>query len=159
MNPIVVEALSVAAQSLPAQSVAYDGVPWVPLAPGKAFKPLRFFKDDRGFVELLRLAPGETIARHRHTREVHAYNLQGARQLCTGEVIWAGGYVYEPAGNVDSWQAIGDEPLIVLAVVTGAVEYLDADDRATQRFTARTLDDLYRAHCLAHGIAPRDLFA
>src|SRR5579862_4074999 len=139
MNQIVVEALSGTAHAfLPSQAVAHDAVPWVPLAPGKAFKPLRFFKDDRGFVELLRLAPGETIALHRHTGETHAYNLQGARQLCTGEVIWPGGYVYEPAGNVDWWQAIGDEPLVVLVVVMGAVEYLDADGNVTQRFTAQT---------------------
>ena len=66
---------------LPARTVAPDSVPWVPLAANKAFKPLRFLRDDRGFVELLRLEPGAAIPLHRHTGEVHAFNLQGSRQL------------------------------------------------------------------------------
>ncbi|HEV7490472.1 MAG TPA: 2,4'-dihydroxyacetophenone dioxygenase family protein [Rhodanobacteraceae bacterium] len=158
MNQIAMQTLSAASEAfLPAQVLAQDGVPWVPLSPGKSFKPLRFLRDDRGFVELLRLAPGETIPLHRHTGEVHAFNLEGSRQLCTGEVVWPGDYVYEPAGNVDWWKAIGDVPLIVLVIVMGAIEYLDGDGRISRRYTARTLEDLYREHCVARGIATRDL--
>ena len=86
---------------LPARAIGHGTVPWVPLSPGKSFKPLRFLHDDRGFVELLRLDPGEEIALHRHTGEVHALNLEGSRQLSSGEIIGPGDYVYEPAGNVD----------------------------------------------------------
>jgi quercetin dioxygenase-like cupin family protein len=146
-----------AAPFLPARAVGHGTVPWVPLSPGKAFKPLRFLRDDRGFVELLRLDPGEEIALHRHTGEVHALNLEGSRQLCTGEIVGPGDYVYEPAGNVDSWKAVGDVPLVVHVVVMGAVEYLDADGRVTQRYTARTLSDLYDRYCRSRGIAIRDL--
>jgi 2,4'-dihydroxyacetophenone dioxygenase len=158
MNQIAMHALSGAVDAfLPAQVLAQDGVPWVPLSPGKSFKPLRFLRDDRGFVELLRLAPGETIPLHRHTGEVHAFNLQGSRQLCTGEVVWPGDYVYEPTGNVDWWTAIGETPLIVLVVVMGAVEYLDADGAVAHRYTAQTLQELYREYCVERGIAVRDL--
>jgi 2,4'-dihydroxyacetophenone dioxygenase len=146
-----------AATLLPARAVARGTVPWVPLSAGKSFKPLRFLRDDRGFVELLRLQPGEAIALHRHTGEVHAWNLEGSRQLDTGEVIGPGDYVYEPAGNVDSWKVVGDAPLIVLVVVMGAVEYLDADGGVLRRYTARTLMEAYRDYCIASGIAPRDL--
>ena len=147
-----------AATFLPARTLARGTVPWVPLSPGKSFKPLRFLRDDRGFVELLRLEPGETIPLHRHTGEVHAFNLEGTRELCTGEIIGPGGYVYERAGNVDWWKAVGDVPLVVLVVVTGAVEYLDDDGNVTRRYTAKTLHDAYCSHCIANGIAPRDLF-
>ena len=58
-----------------------EGLPWAPLSDGKSFKPLRFLTGNRGFVELLRLEPGEEIAAHRHTGEVHAFNLEGLRQL------------------------------------------------------------------------------
>jgi len=158
MNQITMPTLSRATEVfLPAHVLAQDGVPWVPLPSGKSFKPLRFLRGDRGFVELLRLAPGEAIPLHRHTGEVHAFNLEGSRQLCTGEVIWPGDYVYEPTGNIDSWTAIGEVPLIVLVIVMGAVEYLDADGNVTRRYTARTLEDLYREHCVARNIAFRDL--
>lgn len=160
MNQIAMQTLNRAADVfVPAHVLAQEGVPWVPLSAGKSFKPLRFLRDDRGFVELLRLAPGETIPLHRHTGEVHAFNLEGSRKLCTGEVIWPGDYVYEPVGNIDWWTAVGDVPLTVLVIVMGAVEYLDAEGNVTRRYTARTLEDLYREHCVARGIAFRDLVA
>jgi quercetin dioxygenase-like cupin family protein len=142
---------------LPARAIAPDSVPWVPLAADKAFKPLRFLRDDRGFIELLRLEPGAAIPLHRHTGEVHAFNLQGSRQLYSGERIGPGGYVYEPSGNVDSWCVVGNEPLIVLVVVMGAVEYLDAHGAVTHRYTASVLRDLYQRHCAAAGIGIIDL--
>ena len=142
---------------LPARTLAHDAIPWVPLSAGKSFKPLRFLREDRGFVELLRLEPGETIPLHRHTGEIHAFNLEGSRQLCTGELIGPGGYVYEPAGNTDWWTVVGDVPLVVLVVVTGAVEYLGAEGAVTHRYTAQTLLELYEQHCAATGIEPVDL--
>lgn len=141
----------------PARSVAHTDLPWVPLSPGKAFKPLRFLRGNRGFVELLRLDPGSEIPLHRHTGEVHAVNLHGSRELGTGELIGPGDYVYEPPGNTDSWKVVGDVPLVVLVVVTGAVEYLGPNHEVTARFTADRLDALYRAHCAANGIEPVDL--
>jgi quercetin dioxygenase-like cupin family protein len=142
---------------LPPRNVGADATPWVPLSAGKAFKPLRFLRDDRGFVELLRLQPGQEIALHRHTGEVHAFNLQGSRELCTGEVIGPGGYVYEPSGNVDSWKVVGDTPLIVFVAVIGAVEYLDAHGAVTGRYTASRLLEIYREHCEANGLEVVDL--
>ena len=141
----------------PTLQVAMDSLPWVPLSGSKAFKPLRFFAGDRGFVELLRLEPGEAIPLHRHTGEVHAFNLHGWRELDNGERVGPGGYVYEPQGNVDSWRVVGDEILVVLVVVHGAVEYLDNDGNVNACFTASTLEDIYRRHCAAAGSAARDL--
>ena len=131
---------------LPAR-VTPDSIPWVPLSDGKSFKPLRFLSEDRGFVELLRLVPGEAISLHRHSGEVHAINLQGSRELHTGEVIGPGGYVYEPAGNVDAWKVVGETPLIVLVVVMGAVEYLGANGEVASRWTAARLFDVYHQYC------------
>ena len=142
---------------LPARASAPASTPWVALGPGKSFKPLRFLSRDRGFVELLRLDPGTEIALHRHTGEVHAWNLEGTRHLRTGEVIGPGDYVYEPAGNIDSWKVVGEVPLVVLVVVNGAVEYLDAARQVTSRYTAATLLEIYRRHCAAAGIEPLDL--
>ncbi|HEV2668849.1 MAG TPA: cupin domain-containing protein [Blastocatellia bacterium] len=142
---------------LPARNLANAEVPWVPLAEGKSFKPLRFLSGNRGFVELLRLEPGTFSPLHRHTGEVHAFNLEGSRELCTGEVINPGDYVYEPAGNTDTWKVVGDVPLVVLVVVMGAVELIGPDDTVTDRITADTLMEAYQQHCAANGIQALDL--
>lgn len=140
-----------------AHVTAHDSVPWVPLGDGKAFKPLRFLRDDRGFVELLRLDAGVAVSLHRHTGDVHACNLQGTRELHTGERVGPGDYVYEPAGNTDTWKAVGDEPLIVLVVVMGAVEYLGPDNAVVARYTAESLRALYLQYCEENGIDALDL--
>jgi 2,4'-dihydroxyacetophenone dioxygenase len=133
-------------------------VPWVPSPiPGKSSKPLRFFRNNRGFVELLRMQPGVAMPTHRHTGETHAYNLSGSRQLSTGEIVGPGDYVYEPPGNVDAWQVIGDEPLIALVVVMGDVEDLGPDGNVRTRATASTRLAEYESYCRAKGIAVFDL--
>lgn len=142
---------------LPARIAQADHLPWVPLSPGKAFKPLRFFQDDCGFVELLRLEAGAGIDLHRHTGEVHVFNLQGSRRLCTGEVVGPGAYVYEPAGNVDWWKVEGDTPLVVMVVAMGAVEYLNADGQVTATYTGERLRQAYVRYCDENGIAAADL--
>src|SRR5262249_31028410 len=142
---------------LPARNLSLNAVPWVPIAEGKSFKPLRFLSGNRGFVELLRLEPGTFSPLHRHTGEIHAFNLEGARELCTGEVMEPGDYVYEPAGNTDTWKVVGDVPLVVLVVVMGAVEFIGPDNTVTDRITADTLMEMYQQHCAANGIQALDL--
>jgi 2,4'-dihydroxyacetophenone dioxygenase len=134
------------------------GIPWVPLGPGLSFKPVRFLWKLRGRIVLLRLEPGTLIPTHRHGGEVHAFNLSGQRKLLeSGEVVGAGGYVYEPPGNVDSWMAVGDGPLIVHLTAYGAVEYLGENGEVRQRETAATLLEAYHRHCDTQGLAPLDL--
>lgn len=141
----------------PTLSGVHSDIPWVPLGEGKSFKPLRFLSGNRGFVELLHLEPGVEIGWHRHTDEVHALNLQGSRELHTGEVIGPGKYVYEPAGNTDKWRAVGDTPLIVLVIVMGAVEYLGANGEVSACYTAETLRHRYQHYCEQQNIEAVDL--
>lgn len=123
-------------------------IPWIPLGPGESFKPLRFLSNDRGRVLLLRLDPGTVVPRHRHLGEVHGFNIAGSRQLLdTGEIVGPGAYVYEPAGNVDSWMAVGDEPVIVHITSFGAMEYLGDDDEVLRRDTASSLHQIYLRYC------------
>jgi 2,4'-dihydroxyacetophenone dioxygenase len=128
-------------------------VPWIPLGPGEAFKPLRFLKGNRGRVLLLRLEPGCVVPPHRHTGDVHAFNLTGYRELIdSGEVVGPGDYVYEPAGNADTWRAIGDEPCTVFIVTRGVMEYVDERGAVVQRDTTETMRDAYVEHCRARGV-------
>ncbi len=123
----------------------HDHLPWQPVSPGFSLKLLRGGGDDDTRVLLLRLEPGTLVPLHRHAGEVHAYNLAGSRRLLeTGEVVGPGGYVYEPAGNVDSWMAVGDEPAIVLVTVRGAMETLGEGGQVVDRSTTGQITDAYR---------------
>jgi 2,4'-dihydroxyacetophenone dioxygenase len=121
-------------------------IPWIPLGPGESFKPLRF--SGRGRALLLRLEPETVVPLHRHLGEVHGFNLSGYRRLIeTDQIVGPGGYVYEPAGNVDSWMAVGDEPVVVHIVSFGAMEYLGADGAVTRRDTPSSLYETYVRFC------------
>lgn len=140
---------------MPIPSVNTTTFDWVPLSPGLSFKPLRFFLDDTGYQLLLRIEPGTVIPPHRHTGEIHAYNLSGHRRiLTTGDVIGPGTYVYEPVGNEDTWEAIGDQACIVHLEANGRVEYLDDRGNVTRHTDAATARAAYHAWCRANEIEP-----
>lgn len=145
--------------TIPQCAVDPATLPWVPLGAGKAFKPLAFLRDDRGFVELLRLDPGTRIPLHRHSGDVHAFNLRGSRRLDTGELIGPGGYVFEPAGNIDSWAVEGDETLELMVMVMGVVDYLTPDHQVSDRYDASRLDRGYRDWCAQAGLPVFDLWS
>ncbi len=141
---------------LPAGTVASTDLPWIPSdTPGKSAKPLRFLDDGRGFVELLLMQPGCVMPLHRHSGEVHAYNLSGQRKLCTGELIGPGDYVHEPAGNTDWWKIVGDDPMLALVVVYGQVDFLHADGSLRYSVDAHTQRAGYERHCREHGLQIR----
>lgn len=136
------------------QPIDTASMPWIPLSPGESFKPLRLMGNG-GRSLLLRIEPGTVVPRHRHHGEVHAFNLSGWRELIeTGEIVGPGGYVYEPVGNVDSWKAVGDEPVIVHITSYGAMEYLDENDQVLRSDTAASLHELYLRYCEENGLQP-----
>jgi quercetin dioxygenase-like cupin family protein len=141
----------------PARAAPAAGLPWIPAdTPGKWAKPLRFL-GDRGFVELLRMAPGTVMPLHRHTGEVHVYQVAGQRQLCSGEILGPGDYVHEPAGNVDWWKVVGDEEMVAFVVVLGDVEFIGPGGEVRARANVRTQSDDYERYCAGHGIEAQDL--
>jgi len=139
----------------PALPVDTDGMPWIATGPGKSFRPLRFAAD--GWSELMRLEPGSAVALHRHTGEVHAFNIHGTREILgSGELVGPGGYVYEPAGTVDGWGAVGDEPCVVHIKVAGIIEYLDDNGQVIESVNAETQRAVYLAWCQAHDVRPSE---
>ncbi len=123
-----------------AQLVAADALPWQPVSAGFSLKVLHADLEEDRRTLLLRLEPGTVIERHRHSGEVHAYNLQGQRKLLDGgEIVGPGGYVYEPPGNLDSWMAVGDEPVVVFVTVHGAIETLDERGNVVARNDTRSV--------------------
>ena len=135
-----------------------QSLPWIPLAPGESFKPLRFLSGNRGRVLLLRLDPGCVVPPHRHTGDVHALNLEGSRDLIdNGPVVSPGDYVYEPAGNADTGRVVGDSPCTVFIVTRGVMEYLDDHGEVVQRDSTETLRETYLRYCEANGFEAVDL--
>ena len=95
---------------------------------------------------------------HRHTGDVHAFNLEGSRELVdNGQVVGPGDYVYEPAGNADTWRAVGDSPCTVFIVTRGVMEYLDEHGDVVQRDSTETLRESYLRYCKDNGLEPVDL--
>ena len=67
-----------------------------------------------------------------------------------------GSYVYEPAGTVDGWGAIGDEPCVVHIKVTGTIEYLDDNGQVIESVNAETQHAAYLAWCRDHDVHPSE---
>jgi 2,4'-dihydroxyacetophenone dioxygenase len=115
----------------PARPLDTDGMPWIPTGPGKSFRPLRFTAD--GWPELMRLEAGSVVALHRHTGELHAFNI---------------------AGTVDTWGATADGPCVIHLKVTGAIEYLGPDGQVTETVSAASQRAIYLDWCQREGVTP-----
>jgi 2,4'-dihydroxyacetophenone dioxygenase len=128
---------------------------WIPLSTGISFKPIVFFPGDTGYQLLLKVEPGAVVPRHHHTGEVHAFVLSGQRRIAgCPEVIGAGSYVYEPVDNIDTWEAVGDEPCVIHIEANGRVEYLDDDGNVVRHTDASTARTAYLDWCQQTGRDP-----
>lgn len=136
-----------------ANPIATEALPWIPLRDGVSMRPLHF--EDDGYALHLKVGPGAVITRHRHTGAAHALNLSGRREIVdTGEVVGPGDYVFEAAGNQDSWRCYGDAPCVVHITLTGRVEYLGAHGEVESYSDSATARRHYLDWCAAAGQAP-----
>jgi anti-sigma factor ChrR (cupin superfamily) len=124
-------------------------LPWMPLGPGIAARPLWFGGEERTLQ--LKVEPGVSVGRHRHTGAVHAFNVQGSRELGNGEIAGPGDYVYEPAGNADCWRAVGGVPCIVQITLSGRVVYLAEDGSEASYTDTPKLKNQYLDWCRSTG--------
>ena len=129
---------------------------WIPLEAGQAFKPISLPEVGPRQL-LLRVDPGTVVGLHRHHGDVHGFTISGARVLLNpdGHVhVGAGTYVYEPAGTVDSWMAVGDEPCVVHISIDGAMDTLDEHGGVMSSTGTADLRRIYLDWCAAHGETP-----
>ena len=56
-----------------------------------------------------------------------------------------------------TWEATGEEELVVHVVVKGEVEYLGPHHSVVQRITTADRIQDYRRHCATVGVQPREL--
>jgi 2,4'-dihydroxyacetophenone dioxygenase len=133
-------------------------VDWIPLASGAWYKPVRFNEGGNGWVSLVRLAPGASVPRHRHAGAVQGFNLSGRGRFVEENVVTTPGtFTYEPAGTTDTLVVEGDEDLVMLFVVDGAVEYLTGSGEVARRETQETKQASYQRHCESVGQPPTAL--
>ena len=84
-------------------------------------------------------------------------NLAGTREILgTGERVGPGNYIYETAGTLDGWGAVGDEPCVVYIKVTGTIEYLGENGQVIESVNAETQRAVYLAWCQEHGVHPAE---
>jgi len=137
----------------PANPLRTHDMPWIPTGAGKSFRPLRFTAD--GWSELMRIEPGSAVALHRHTGEVHALNLSGARRFFgSDDIVGPGDYVHEPGGTIDGWEAVGDEPCVIHIKVTGEIHYLDDEGGVIETIDSSTQRAVYLDWCREQGVEP-----
>src|ERR1700753_2992495 len=128
-------------------------MPWIPTGAGSSFRPLRFTAD--GWSELMRLEAGSVVALHRHTGELHAFNVSGTREILgTGELVGPGSYVYEPAGTIDTWGAAANGPCVIHLKAAGVIEYPGPDGQVPETISAASQRAIYLDWCQREGVTP-----
>lgn len=113
---------------LVAQAVPCDEREWVPAAmPGVWMRPLLFDTVRGAWTNVVRMRTKGFISRHAHPSPVHGYVIAG--QWHYAERDWkavAGGYVFEPPGDVHTLIADPGESLTLFWITGTLIELDDA---------------------------------
>lgn len=143
-----------AALEIVAQAIPDDERVWVPQAPSVWFRPLMLNTVNGGWCNLLRVRKAGVLSRHRHPAPVHGYVIKGSwRYLEHDWVATAGSYVFEPPGETHTLVVDNDvEEMITFFNISGAMIYLDANDRQIGYEDVFTKIDMCRRHYAAVGL-------
>jgi len=143
---------------LPDRAVGGDQIPWVPLAEGVEYRPLRFNFATGTWVNVLRIEPGAQLRKHRHSGgPVMAYTLEGRWWYLERDwVAEPGTLVWEPPGDIHTLQA-GPEGMTTLFVTDGVLQYFGSDGELHHEDTVFTRYQGYVDHCQRYDIEIADL--
>jgi quercetin dioxygenase-like cupin family protein len=143
---------------VPDRAVNADSVPWVGLAEGVEFKPLRFDFTSGVWVNVLRVQPGAVLGRHRHNGgPVVGYCIEGRWWYLERDwVAEPGTLIYEPPGDIHTLVA-GDEGMTTLFVTDGVLQFFDADGGLDHEDNVFTRYLAYVDHCERNGLEVVDL--
>jgi len=130
------------------QAIPDDERLWVPQAEKIWFRPLLLNTTNGEWVNLLRIAKGGVMNRHRHPAPVYGYVLKG--QWCYLEHDWVakpGMFVFEPPGEIHTLVVDEDsDDMITLFHVFGALVYFDENDKSIQHDDVHTKIEMCRSH-------------
>ena len=127
---------------------------WVPQAPDVWFRPLLLNTVTGQWCNLLKVTRSGIVSRHRHPGAVVGYVVEGTWKY--DEHDWIadeGGFVYEPPGEIHTLRVPEHcSEMITFFNVSGAMIYLDENDRQTGYEDVFTKIDMCRAHYAANGL-------
>src|SRR2546421_11692278 len=131
-----------------ADAVPSDERVWVPQAADVGFRPLLLNTVSGGWCNLLRVRRSGVLSRHRHPMVVVGYVIKGKwRYLEHDWIAEEGSFVYEPPGEVHTLVVPADVPeMITFFSISGAMIYVDAQDRMTGYEDVWTKIDMCREH-------------
>jgi quercetin dioxygenase-like cupin family protein len=130
-------------------------LPFVEFEPGVEMQVLQVDIPTGLWVVRMRLAPGATLATHRHGGEVFAFTIAGAwRYLEYPEVNRAGSYLYEPAGSIHTLQALPANTGVtdVWFAIRGPNLNLDAAGNVSLVLDAGLVLKVYLSKCRKQGL-------
>jgi quercetin dioxygenase-like cupin family protein len=115
-----------------ATAVSVDEREWVPAAmAGVWMRPLLFDTVRGAWVNVVRMRTQGFISRHAHPAPVHAYVISGRWRYAERDwIAEAGGYVFEPPGDIHTLMAMEGESL-TLFWITGTLIELDEAGKPT----------------------------
>ena len=144
---------------LPDRAISCDEIPWVPQGERVWFKPLRFDLANGRWVNVLKVAGGGKVNRHRHSGgQVLGYCLQGSWHYLERDwVARPGTFVYEPPGDIHTLVVDEAEEMLTLFLLEGVIQYLDDEDNVIYQDDVFTKLERYRNFCRQHGLEPLDL--
>lgn len=144
---------------LPDRAIHADEIPWVPQGERVWFRPLRFDLAAGRWVNLLKVAGGGQVNRHRHSGgQVLGYCLQGSWHYRERDwVARPGTFVYEPPGDIHTLVVDDSEEMITLFLLEGVVQYLDDQDNVLYQDDVFTKLERYRNFCRDNDLEPLDL--
>jgi hypothetical protein len=150
---------AIAAFGLPDHAIDSEQIPWVPQAERVWFKPLRFDLSSGRWVNLLKVAGGGVVSRHRHSGgQVLGYCLQGSWRYAEREwVARPGTLIYEPPGDIHTLVVDDPEGMTTLFVLEGVVQYLNDDDSIKYQDDIFAKMERYYRYCREQGIEPVEL--
>jgi hypothetical protein len=144
---------------VPDHAIDSEQIPWVPQAERVWFKPLRFDLASGRWINLLKVAGGGVVSRHRHSGgQVLGYCLQGSWRYA--ERPWVarpGTLVYEPPGDIHTLIVDDPEGMTTLFVLEGVVQYLNDDDSIKYQDDLFSKMERYYHYCREQGIEPVEL--
>jgi len=125
--------------------------PWVPWTEGTWLRHIQFDVRQNTWAQILRVAPGAQLGRHRHRGTVDGVVLSGSWGY--REYDWtatAGGYVHESPGVIHT--LFSDEGMETFFFVGGTLEFYDDDDNLTGTNDVFWYIDHYLNHCKKHNL-------
>jgi len=127
---------------------------WVPQAENVWFRPLMLNTLQGQWCNLLRVRKSGILSRHLHPQPVHGYVIKGRWHYL--EHKWfaeTGSYVFEPPGEIHTLTVPEDcEEMITFFNISGAMIYLDKDNRQIGYEDVFTKIDMCRRHYIAAGL-------